>query len=120
MPINTVTFSGTLGRTPERIKESGAKSRLAVYQGRDKPTLWLDLTTWGEWSTKDLMSCGKGERVTVSGRLEMREWKSREGEDRQGHGVIASHVERHDREDRKQAPPPADVAPHPGGDDIPF
>ena len=124
MPINNVTFSGTLGRTPERVGDKGAKSRLAVYQGKDKPTLWLDLTTWGEWSSKDLLACDKGERLTVAGRLELREWTSREGEKRQGFGVIASSIERHERKQRGgyASPPPSAPAPAalPADDEIPF
>ena len=122
--INAVTFNGTLGADPEEIRgdqRTFAKGRLAVYQGKEKPTIWLDLTAWGQWEIKDLMRCRKGSRVTVSGRLELREWTDRDGNSRQSYGIALSGLERHERDEyRAQAPQSQPQPPAMDDADIPF
>lgn len=122
--IRTITVTGNLGRDPEEVRgdrRTFAKASLAVSQGKEKPTIWFDLTAWGQYEIKDMMRCSKGDRITASGKLELREYNDRDGNPRQSLGIALSGLERHEREDRRQAPPPRDIAPHPaGGDDIPF
>jgi len=126
--INAVTFTGNLGGDPEVIKgdrQTRAKASLAVSQGKEKPTIWLNLTAWGQWEIKDLMRCRKGSRVTVSGRLELREWTDNDGNSRQGLGVSLTGIEQHERGEARQpvasnTSPTQEAAPHPAGDDIPF
>ncbi len=123
--INSVAFNGTLGADPEEVhsdRRTFAKGRLAVYQGKEKPTIWLDLTAWGQWEIKDLMRCRKGSRVTVSGRLELREWTDRDGNARQSYGVSLSGLEQHER-DEHRAPAPQSQPQPPAlndDDDLPF
>jgi single-stranded DNA-binding protein len=122
--IRTITVTGNLGRDPEEVRgdrRTFAKASLAVSQGKEKPTIWFDLTAWGQYEIKDLMRCAKGDRITASGRLELRDYIDRDGKPRQSLGIALSGLERHEREDRKQTHSPQDIAPHPaGGDDIPF
>ncbi len=96
MPIRHAIMTGVLARTPE-AKQIGERSivsgRLAVSQGRDKPTIWLDLTAWSQWPAADLLACSKGTRITVSGRLTLRAWTSRDGEQREGLGLDVDAVE---------------------------
>jgi single-stranded DNA-binding protein len=122
--IRTITVTGNLGRDPEEVRgdrRTFAKASLAVSQGKEKPTIWFDLTAWGQYEIKDLMRCSKGDRITASGKIELREYSDRDGNPRQSLGIALSGLERHEREDRRQVPAPRDIAPHPaGGDDIPF
>ena len=77
MKINTVIFTGHLGRDPEEVQTASrtlTKGRLAVGQGREKPTIWLDLACWSKYASEDLLKARKGDCVTVSGRLTLREW----------------------------------------------
>ena len=131
MPINSVTLTGNLAADPTEIRgrdNPGARARIAVSQGRDKPTIWLDVSTWSKWAAEDLMRSRKGERITVSGRLELREYADRNGEAKQALGIIASGVERSHTLDFKSfsGPPPSSPSPaHSAGqlaadDDIPF
>ena len=122
--IRTITVTGNLGRDPEEVRgdrRTFAKASLAVSQGKEKPTIWFDLTAWGQYEIKDLMRCSKGDRITASGKIELREYTDQDGKPRQSLGIALTGIERHDREDRKQAHSPQYAAPHPaGGDDIPF
>ena len=124
--INSVTFTGNLGGDPEEIKgerQTRAKASLAVSQGKEKPTIWLDLTAWGQWEIKDLMRCRKGSRITVSGRLELREWNDRDGNSRQTYGISVSRqgIEQHEREERRApAPNSQPIASALDEDDLPF
>ena len=96
MPIRHATMTGVLARNPEpkRIGEREIVSgRLAVSQGRDKPTIWLDLTAWSQWPAADLLACSKGTRVTVSGRLTLRSWTSKDGTIKEGLGLDVDAVE---------------------------
>ena len=122
MPIRHAIMTGVLARTPE-TKQIGERSivsgRLAVSQGRDKPTIWLDLTAWSQWPAADLLACSKGTRITVSGRLTLRTWMGKDGTEREGLGLDVDAVEA-----------PRDTAPEqsaPAGgmqddeiDDLPF
>ncbi len=98
MKINTVIFTGHLGRDPEEVQAASrtfTKGRLAVGQGRDKPTIWLDLVCWSKYAAQDLMKARKGDCVTVSGRLTMREWIDKDANKRTDLGVSCETVEVH-------------------------
>ena len=131
MPINNIILTGNLASDPTEIRgrdNPGARARLAVSQGREKPTIWLDVSTWSKWAAEDLMRCRKGQRVTVSGRLELREYADKNGEAKQALGIVASGVERSAPRDAGNfaAPPPSSPAParqvpaFPNDDHIPF
>jgi len=125
--IRQITATGTLARDPEPKKigeREVAAGRLAVSQGRDRPTIWLDLTCWSGYAGKDLLTMRKGDRVTVCGRLTLREWTSREGEARQGLGVDVDSIEgprRDPGEFRDRVTAAAEeVATEINTDDLPF
>jgi single-stranded DNA-binding protein len=135
MRINQVVFSGHLYGKPEEkagASRSFVKGRMRVYQGKDKPTIWLDLVCWSTYAAADLLKAGDGDAVTVSGRLTFNEWKTRAGEDRQGYGVTCETVEVHigpDAHDIGAVERPlrdrpsagsGTVDPEAGLDDIPF
>lgn len=106
--INVCTFTGHLGSAPEK-KRAGesdiVRARLAVSQGKDKPTIWLDLDAWGDsFAARDLAGLQKGDRVTVAGRLQMREYDGK-----QYYTLRVSDLEapRRDRPDERDGDPPA-------------
>lgn len=122
--IRTITVTGNLGRDPEEVRgdrRTFAKASLAVSQGQGKPTIWLDLTAWGQYEIKDLMRCSKGSRITASGKIELREYNDRDGNSRQSLGISLSDLERHEREERHApAPNSQPQSSALGDDDIPF
>jgi len=122
MKTNTATFSGHLGADPEEVQGNSrtfTRGRLAVSQGREKPTIWLDLVAFDKWSAEDLGKASKGDRVTVTGKLTLREWTGKDGQIRESLGITISNIETF-------TPPPAakaEPAVQQGfdeADDLPF
>lgn len=87
---NEVRFEGNIGKEPKATKtQKGAtitSFSLAVYQGKEKPTMWLTVKTMGE------VNFSKGDKVSVTGNLFFEEWKTAEGDTRQTWGVWADSV----------------------------
>ena len=121
--IRQLIATGHLARDPE-TKQAGEREivagRLAVSQGRDRPTIWLDLACWGGFPAKDLASMQKGDRVTVCGRLTLREWTGREGEPRQGLGVDVDSIEGPRRDPGEFSDRVTAAAAKVDTDDLPF
>jgi len=86
---NEVYFEGNIGKEPvARVTQTGntiTSFSLAVYQGKDKPTMWLTVKTMEEVAMK------KG-KVAVKGNLFFEEWQAADGETRTTWGVWASSV----------------------------
>jgi len=108
--INTATLSLTLGTDPEH-RQAGDKvitsARAFMGQGKEqdgsyRPSLWFELTAWPGWSADDLFACKKGDRVTVTGRLSMREYN-----EKQYYGLTVQGIDGAPR----QAQPPARNVP---------
>ena len=102
--INRVTITGNLTKDPElRHLDSGTavcKMRVAVNSRRkdssgewvDKPN-YFDVTVWGAQGENCSTYLSKGRPVAVDGRLEWREWESKEGGKRQSVEIIADSVQ---------------------------
>ena len=96
--INTVVLTGHLGTQPGEVKTAArtiVKARFAAYNGKNRESMWLDLTAWSEWSAKDLLKCAKSDRVTVSGRLECSHWIDKDGKEWQTWGLSVQSIDRH-------------------------
>ena len=100
--LNRVYLLGNLTKDPEvRYLPSGTALcdlRLAVSEGfknkqGDEITCFVDVVVW----EKQAEACGeylsKGSPVLVEGRLQLDEWKSKEGENRSKLRVRASRVQ---------------------------
>lgn len=93
MTTNTVTLIGNLVEDPElRFTPSGialATVRLAVsrrYRDRNdewqEETLFIRGTLWRDAAENCAESLTKGTRVIVTGRLELNQWETKEGDKR--------------------------------------
>ena len=94
---------GRLVRNPETRETKAGKpwatARLAVNMpvpygaedGTAEPTLWLDVKSFGEMA-EVLARHAKGECLSVGGRLELRQYKARDGSDREAWTVIADSI----------------------------
>ena len=102
--INRVVLTGNLTRDPElRSTPSGmsvCSLRLACNTRRknatgdweDKPN-YFDVTVWGAQGENCSTYLSKGRPVAIDGRLDWREWESKEGEKRQAVEIIADRVQ---------------------------
>ena len=102
MADNTVTLIGNLTRDPEiRFTSTGravASFGLAVgrrYQVNgewQEQTSYFNVTAWGDLGENAAASLSKGTRIVVTGRLEQREYTTREGDKRTAIDVIADEL----------------------------
>ena len=99
---NNVTLVGNLTRDPElRFTQGGqavASFGLAVnrrYQQNgewQEKTSFINITAWGQLGENSASSLTKGARVIVNGRLEQREYETREGDKRNVVEVVADEI----------------------------
>lgn len=127
MRTNSATLSLRLADEPERVPNAGTqglvKARCYHLQGKDKPSLFLDVLAWSKFCQDDLAACHKGDTIIVSGKLGLEEWTTREGEKRQTWNLRAETVDPsgHDRgAPHQRKPEPATPAPSDDDDAIPF
>ncbi len=142
---NTVTLVGNLTRDPElRFTQGGqavasfgvAVSRRYQQNGEwQEKTSFFNITAWGQLGENSASSLAKGSRVIINGRLEQREYETREGEKRNVVEVVAdeigpslrwatAQVERNDRRSTEGGAPGAGSGgasrPTPTEDEEPF
>lgn len=102
MSLNHITIMGRLTRDPE-LRRTGSgvavtSFTLAVdrdYSGKDsgqKETDFLDCVAWKNTAEFVNSYFNKGRMAVVSGRLQIRTWKDKDGNNRKTAEVIADHV----------------------------
>jgi single-strand DNA-binding protein len=126
--MNSLTIAGVLGKDPE-LKQVGQDQVLsftvADSQGKEKPTLWWNCQMWGKRATTLQQYMAKGQKVTVSGSIQMREYTDKNGDKKTAMDVRVNDVALQGGEQQaRQAAPakqaPARQAPAPSGfDDFP-
>lgn len=102
MADNSITLVGNLTRDPEiRFTATGrAVASFGIAVGRryqvngewQEQTSYFNVTAWGQLGENAAATFTKGTRVVVTGRLEQREYTSREGEKRTSIDVIADEL----------------------------
>ena len=105
--FNQCQFIGRLGKDPELAVTANqakpyAKFSLAVDQGKDQPTMWLNITCWDKLAQNVEKYARKGMHVFVQGKLQIRAYKDKQKVDRIAVEIIATVVqllERHKVED---------------------
>jgi len=143
MSDNTITLVGNLTRDPElRFTTTGrgvASFGIAVgrrYQVNgewQEQTSFFNVTAWGQLGENAAASLTKGARVVVTGRLEQREYTTRDGDKRTAIDVIAdelgpslrwatAQVERTPKSDSpggttRGSNPGGEVSPHDSGEE---
>jgi single-stranded DNA-binding protein len=107
---NHCIFEGNLGRDPE-VKGKVTTFSLAVWQGKDKPTLWLLCKSF-----EAPIMAKKGQKVRVQGRLYFETYADKENYQRAVWGIIVDECEPLTR-----AEPAMERMPYtPDDDDVPF
>lgn len=102
--MNTTTITGNLVRDPElRFTTAGqAVANFSIADNRrwqdrttsqwQESTTYLDIVAWGRLGEHTSSSLTKGDRVTVTGRLEKRSWETPEGDKRTKIEINATDV----------------------------
>jgi single-strand DNA-binding protein len=133
--LNKVLLIGNLTRAPElRYTPSGtavSDLRLAVNrsyttQGGDRreETCFLTVVVWGKQAETAAQYLDKGSPVLVEGRLQTRDWETRDGQKRNVVEVVAERLQFLGR--GRAGGPAAPGEPEPveeaasGADDVPF
>jgi single-strand DNA-binding protein len=133
--MNRVFLIGNLTRAPElRYTPSGtavSDLRLAVNrsyttQGGDKreETCFLTVVVWGKQAETGAQYLDKGSPVLVEGRLQTRDWETKDGQKRNVVEVVAERLQFLGRGRAGGASGPADAEPVEeaagSADDVPF
>ena len=132
--MNQVFLMGRLTRDPEiRATQNNIKvanftlavERRFAKQGEEKQTDFIPIIAWnklGEFSEKYLK---QGTKILVEGRIEIRQWQDKDGNNRYATEVIAENIEfaESKKQDNFQVPndiPINIVENGDKGDDLPF
>ena len=123
--LNHITIMGRLTRDPE-LRRTGSGVAVASFtvavdrdytpQGQEKETDFIECVAWrntGEFVAKHFT---KGRMIVVSGRLQVRKWKNKDGENRYSTEIVADNCYFGDskREDGNQGSAPAGGYNYPG------
>lgn len=102
MPDNTVTVVGNATRDPELRFTAGGKGvasfGLAVNRRYQQNGEWVEkvsffnITAWDTLGENAAASLHKGTRVIVTGRLEQRDYETREGDKRNVVEIVADEI----------------------------
>lgn len=112
---NDCTFVGNIGKDPE-VRDRVTTFSLAVWQGKDKPTLWLHCKSF-----EAPVLASKGQKVRVTGRLYFETYTDKGGVARSVWGVIVDEVEPLERVEREEKPQQRPAYTPPSDDEeIPF
>lgn len=131
--MNQVFLMGRLVRNPEiRATQSNIKvanftlavDRRFTKQGEEKQTDFIPIVAWnklGEFSEKYLQT---GTKILVEGRIEIRQWQDKDGNNRYTTEVIAENIEfAESKKQENSIPPEVNVIKNEDGnkgDDLPF
>jgi len=102
MADNSVTLVGNITRDPELRFTTGGRAvasfglavnrRYQVNGEWQEQTSYFNITAWGQLGENAAQSLAKGARTIVAGRLEQREYETREGEKRSVVEVVADEI----------------------------
>ena len=100
--VNKVILVGNLGKDPEvRYTQGGTAVctlRLAVSERKKDGdawkdhTEWMDVVTWGKTAENAGQYLAKGRQIFVEGRIQTRQYKDKDGQDRWKTEIVADQV----------------------------
>ena len=99
--LNHIVLMGRLTRDPE-LRRTGSGVAVASFslavdrdyaaQGAEKETDFVDIVAWRNTAEFVSKYFTKGRMAVVEGRLQIRDWKDREGNNRRSAEVVADNV----------------------------
>lgn len=124
---------GRLASDPREITTKSGKpmavARIAVQMG-DDDTLWLNVIAFGSMAEM-LLKHGKGEFISISGRVQKKSWTDKEGQARESLEIVADTIvsartvrpgggKKRDTGDQRREPKQPSGGGRPFDDQIPF
>lgn len=112
--MNRVCLMGRIGRELELKKTSSGvpvvSFPLAVDRnGKDAGTDWIDVVAWRGTAEVLCSYADKGRMVVVEGKLTVRDWKDKDGNNRRNAEIIADNI--YFGDSKKDNEPRYDAAP---------
>ena len=135
MSTNVCTFVGRLGDNPEitltpngkeRVRFSIAVDRNYKREDGSRPSDWIPVVIWGSAAYVKKTNLGKGDKVCVSGRVEINEWTDSNGIPKKGFSLKCDSIElvQKKQSEKDEAANAAEAAQQQGtmtqDDDLPF
>jgi single-strand DNA-binding protein len=101
--MNKIIVIGRVGRDPETRTFGQGSSvtnfSLAVTEKwsrngeKEEKTTWFNISQFGRGAEFSAQYVRKGQKISVDGRLEIREWTDKNGVTRKDPEIVADHVE---------------------------
>lgn len=99
--LNRIVLMGHLTRDPE-LRRTGSGTAVSSFsiavdrdfkgQGGEKETDFIDIVAWRNTAEFVSKYFAKGRMAVVDGRLQIRDWKDKEGNNRRSTEVVADNV----------------------------
>ena len=113
--FNQCQFIGRLGKDPELTVTSNGKPvtkfSLAVDQGKDQPTMWLNITTWDKLAETVEKYARKGMLVFVQGKLQLKKYTDKTKGEQISVEIIATVVQLLEKKPKEEGDLPDSVMP---------
>jgi len=94
--MNVISVAGQLGRDAEMRYLSSGEPVLAFSvadsQGKDKPTIWWAASLFGKRAESLAQYLVKGQYVTVSGAVTMREYTAQDGQKKTAYDIRVNEI----------------------------
>ena len=110
--LNKIFLMGRLTRDPE-MRHTGNGTAVASFslavdrdfksQGGEKETDFIDIVAWRNTAEFVSKYFTKGRMAVVEGRLQLRDWKDKDGNSRRSAEVVAEHVYFGDSKQRSES-----------------
>ena len=110
--LNHIVLMGRLPRDPE-MRHTGNGTAVASFslavdrdfksQGGEKETDFIDIVAWRNTAEFVSKYFTKGRMAVVEGRLQLRDWKDKDGNSRRSAEVVAEHVYFGDSKQRSES-----------------
>ena len=115
--MNSLTIAGQLGKDAEiRNLPDGTpvlSFSVADSQGREKPTLWWNCQLYGKRGESLKQYMTKGQAVTVTGKVELKEYNAQDGTPRKSMDVRVQDVALQGGKREEPSQPPRTATPAP-------
>lgn len=94
--MNNITIAGRIGKDIEIRRTNSGEAvggfSVADDQGKDKPTIWWNCQLWGARAEALAPYLTKGASVTVTGRVQEREYTDLEGQKRKAQEIRVNDI----------------------------